>query len=290
MFHQKITTLLVLPVVLGMVAVMVNSLNAKEPLRMKEPPVWQGKELRRFNAAEANQGVAVDDEFFYAITNRAIGKYRKSDGQKVLDWKDSKGGPFIHLNAGLVDNGKLIGAHSNFPGIPMTSSIEYWDAATLQHTDSFSFGILPGGSLTWLARKDKKWFACFVHYNTSQKATGKDSAWSRIVELDGKTKQPVKSWVFPPALLARFNGSSASGGSFGPGGYLYVSGHDGAEIYVLTFPESGSVMNWIATVSAPINGQAFAWDSSRSSILYGINRKTREVIEIQVDIPAAVQK
>jgi hypothetical protein len=38
---------------------------------------WRHEETKRFKADEAHQGVAVDDEHFYAITNAAIGKYRK---------------------------------------------------------------------------------------------------------------------------------------------------------------------------------------------------------------------
>jgi hypothetical protein len=32
---------------------------------------WEHREVRRFKAAEANQGVAVDGEFFYAIDTRS---------------------------------------------------------------------------------------------------------------------------------------------------------------------------------------------------------------------------
>ena len=38
---------------------------------------WRHEELRRFKAAEANQGVAV-----YAIDNHALGKYRKDTGAR----------------------------------------------------------------------------------------------------------------------------------------------------------------------------------------------------------------
>ena len=41
---------------------------------------------KRFKADEAHQGVAVDAEHFYAITNAAIGKYRKDTGERVGGW------------------------------------------------------------------------------------------------------------------------------------------------------------------------------------------------------------
>ena len=40
-------------------------------------------EIKRFPAPEAKQGVAVDDEFAYVVSDFAIGKYRKSDGVRV---------------------------------------------------------------------------------------------------------------------------------------------------------------------------------------------------------------
>jgi len=41
------------------------------------------QELRRFKAAEARQAVAVDAHHFYAIDNRAIGKYDKRTGERI---------------------------------------------------------------------------------------------------------------------------------------------------------------------------------------------------------------
>jgi len=37
----------------------------------------------KFQAAEATQAVAVDHDHFYAIASSQIGKYRRSDGQRV---------------------------------------------------------------------------------------------------------------------------------------------------------------------------------------------------------------
>jgi hypothetical protein len=48
------------------------------------------RRLKRFKADEAHQGVAVDAEHFYAITNAAIGKYRKDTGERVGGWKDDQ--------------------------------------------------------------------------------------------------------------------------------------------------------------------------------------------------------
>src|SRR3546814_8779330 len=46
----------------------------------------------------------------------------------------------------------------------MTSSVEVFDTRTMEHVDSFSFGILRG-SLTWLDRHDGAWWAGFANYD-----------------------------------------------------------------------------------------------------------------------------
>ena len=234
---------------------------------------WQHREIRRLPAAEAHQGVAVDAEHFYAITNRAIGKYRKDTGVRVAGWKDDSDGRFRHLNAGVIIDGKLYCAHSNFPQLPEESSVEIWNTETMQHLESHSFEK-PPGSLTWVDRRDGKWFACFAHY----KATS-DPGLSRVMSFDEQWN-PLATWTFPAIVVARFGKSSSSGGSFGPGGHLFVSGHDATELYLLDLPASGGEMNHLGTVAISAAGQAFAWDRSAGAegVLYSIQRKTKEVI------------
>lgn len=242
---------------------------------------WMSEEIARFPTVEATQGVAVDGEFFYGITNRQIGKYRKNDGKRVTGWKDEKGGPLIHLNAGYVQDGKLICAHSNFPGVPMFSSLEIWDVQTLKHVDSHSFGIGPG-SLTWTTEKDGVRYACFADY--AWKSSGnpnKGPAYTQLVRYDDQWRN-IGGWGFPRELIAQFGQSSSSGGAFGPGGFLYATGHDEKELYVLDFPEAGSTLRWIATVPVPWEGQAFAFDPTDEMVVYGIVRKTKEVVVVKI--------
>ena len=82
------------------------------------------EEFGRFNAVEARQGVAVDADHFYAVTDRGIGKYDKWTGAAVAKWESPKDGPIIHLDSAVVVDGKLYAAHSNYPQEPMTSSVE----------------------------------------------------------------------------------------------------------------------------------------------------------------------
>lgn len=232
---------------------------------------WRHEELRRFPADEANQGVAVDAGFFYAIDNHAIGKYRKDTGARVAGWEGGKGGPIKHLNAGVVLDGKLYCAHSNFPDLPEQSSVEIWDAGTMQHVGEQRFAN-PPGSLTWVDRRDGAWFACFAHYQKTS-----DPARTRVVKFDAEW-EPLTGWTFPSELIQRFAGNSSSGGAFGPGGHLFVTGHDARELYVLEMSNLHTELQWRATIPISAAGQAFAWDPASLGVLYSIERKTREVI------------
>jgi hypothetical protein len=232
---------------------------------------YHQEELRRFKAEEAKQGVAVDNEYFYAITNSAIGKYRKDKGERVGGCEGEKGGHIKHLNAGSVIDGKLYCAHSNFPDLPEQSSVEIWDTATMQHTAEHRFEN-PPGSLTWVVRRGDAWFACFAHYKKTS-----DPALTQVVKYDLQWK-PLAHWKFPKALIDKFAGNSSSGGAFGPDGHLFVTGHDARELYVLDVPETGGELLWRGTISISTAGQAFAWDQSDSGTLYTIERKTKEVV------------
>ena len=64
------------------ICALATLLSLCAPAAVPDAGNWRHEELRRFKAAEANQGVAVDAEFFYAIDNHAIGKYRKDTGAR----------------------------------------------------------------------------------------------------------------------------------------------------------------------------------------------------------------
>jgi len=232
------------------------------------------EELERFAAAESHQGVAVDAEHVYAIANNSIGKYRKADGQFVARWEASAERPLIHLNSGVVVDGRIYCAHSNYPAVPMTSSIEIWDATTLEHAGSHSFGITEG-SLTWIDRHGDEWWAVFAHYSKRPGDLGTE--WTRLVRF-GKDWQRRESWVFPEEVVERFRPSSNSGGSFGPDGLLYCTGHDRPEVYALRLPQAGSTLQLVETVPIANTGQGIAWDRSQSGVLYGIHRKNKQVV------------
>lgn len=227
--------------------------------------------IEAFPAEEAFQAVAVDSSHFYAIASKSVGKYDKSTGERVGFWE----GPVKHLDSGVIIDGKLYAAHSNYPEIPMTSSVEILDAKTLEHINSHSFGIR-WGSCTWIDRHDGSWWAVFGHYEEFADKIGKDNRWTTLVQFNDDW-EPQESWVLPPEVLARFDGKSNSGGSWGPDGTLYLSGHDRGELYAMRLPEMGSVLELVEIISIESEGQGIAWDRSEPGVIYTITRSERVV-------------
>ena len=239
------------------------------------------EELERFNAKEARQGIAVDNKYVYVIGTRAIGKYDKKTHKLIKHWQGEKGGSIIHLDSGVILDGKLYCAHSNYPGVPMTSSVEIWDAATLTHISSHSFGIYRG-SCTWVDRHDGFWWVVFSNYEKWKVKTGKGSLWTSLVKFDGDWRE-LESWVFPSEVIDQFKPMSNSGGSWGPDGFLYCTGHDNPQLYVFQLPQIGSVLKLMEIVPINILGQGIAWDRTNPGIIYGIGKNKRQVVVSKIN-------
>jgi len=232
--------------------------------------------VHSFQTKEAHQGIAVDKDFFYTINTKNIGKYNKQSGEFISEWKDDSN-QIIHLDGGVIVGEKLYCAHSNYPGIPMTSSIEIFNKNTLKHIESHSFGI-KYGSCTWADYYNEFWWVCFSHYDKFEKELHTDNRWTVLVKFD-KNWNEQESWVFPENVLAELKPMSCSGGSWGPDGNLYVTGHDSTKVYVLQLPEIGSKLTYVKTMHVEINGQGIAWDRSNRNYLYGIIRKKNTVVK-----------
>jgi hypothetical protein len=249
----------------------------------------EATELRRWKPRGAGQGVAVDDGHFYGIGNFIVGKYDKRTGERVAEWIGLRGGPIIHLNGGIVQDGRLVCAHSNFPELPMASSIEIFDRTTLEPVQTLSLGIRHG-SLTWAERKDGFWWACFANYSDRGGTPGLDNRWTLFGKFDSAWNM-VESWLFPSQVVAAWGRMSSSGGSWGDDGLLYVTGHDAKEMYVLRLPARGVKLEYVTTIAVPFEGQAFAWDPSERRVAYGITRSTGEVVVARIpEIPVALRQ
>jgi outer membrane protein assembly factor BamB len=234
------------------------------------------EEVRRIAAPEANQAVAVDADHFYAIDNSAIGKYEKKTGKRVSGWECERGKPLIHLDSGVIHDRVLYCAHSNYPDLPMVSSIETWDTKTLRHTGSHSFGIF-NGSATWVDIRDGYRYVTFAHYRNNADEPSRNPKWTVLLQFDSDWRQ-LQGWVYPEEVVSKLGNYSISGGLFAPDGRLYCTGHDNAEVYVLRFPEGGSALVLEDIFPIPMNGQGIALDASEPGTLYGIDRRKREII------------
>lgn len=238
-------------------------------------PSLQATEVARFPAEEAKQGVVADERFVYAISNSEIGKYDRRSGERIGGWK---GDPalFRHMNSCILHGPEIVCAASNYPAVPMASSIEWFDARKLVHSRTRSLG--PGrGSLTWLDWHAGSWWACFANYDGKGGEPGRDHRLTTLVRYSPDFAEQG-AWLFPDEVLARFAPYSSSGGVWGEDGLLYVTGHDRAEMYALRIPQAGSTLEHVATVAIPGEGQAISWQRGGKRVLWSIRRQSREAV------------
>ena len=248
-------------------------------------PAGTLSQTAEFKAPEANQAVAVDGRHFYAVDNQTIAKYDRNTGELVQRWQGDKDGPILHLDSAMIKDGKLYAAHSNYPQWPMTSSLEVFDAKTLKHLASHSFGI-NWGSLTWVDWHNGYWWMGFANYDRPfgpNKSPYGYKVATQVIKFSADFR-PLEFWTLPKSLLDKFEQMSNSGGSWGPDGYLYLSGHDPAEVYKVRLPKMGSVLEVVETLPMNIRGQGIAWDRNgkaddrrpyrRTGSLWGIIRAT----------------
>ena len=238
--------------------------------------------VQRLATQEATQGVASDGAYLYAVGNSEIGKYRRSDGQRVAHWQ-GEAQRFPHLNSCTIVEAELVCAASNYPAVPQLSRVEVFDRDSLEHKRTVDLGAQPG-SLTVMDRHDGKWWAVFANYDGKGGAPGRDHRQTLLVRFDNAF-QPEARWSFPPAVLERFAPRSCSGASWGADGRLYVSGHDRPEIYVMTVPESGGEMVLQAIVPVTTGGQAIDWDPQAPDLLWSIARTGRAVVAHRIAMP-----
>ena len=219
----------------------------------------------------------MDARHFYAISNRRIGKYDKESGERVGGWEGAPAGPIIHLDSGIVLDGRLYCAHSNYPGVPMVSSIEVFETATLEHVGTHSLGIL-SGSATWIDRgPDGYWWVAFGRYAGRGGVPDQGPAWTNLVKFDESWRR-VAGYVYPNEVVERFEDMSNSGGAWGEDGRLYATGHDEGEVFALSLPTAGSVLELHEVLPVSAEGQGIAWDRTAPDTLYSIIRSRREVV------------
>lgn len=249
--------------------------NSSANANANGPATHNAQEVRRYEAPEARQGVAVDARRFYAIDNRTIAAYDRASGQQIARWQGDPA-EFKHLNSCIVRKSQLVCAHSNYPQVPMASSIEIFDARTLRHVASHSLG--PGtGSLTWIVWHKGSWWAAFANYDGKGGDAGRDHRATVLTRMDESFTQR-EAWVFPDSVLAKIKPYSTSGGVWGDDGLLYVTGHDAAEIYAMALPDAGATLRHVATIAVATKGQAIAWDPAEPRTIWSISREQSSVV------------
>jgi hypothetical protein len=241
----------------------------------------QAVALDVYQTEEARQGAAADRQHLYAIDNSTIAKYEKADGSLVARWEGIRGGAIGHLNSCFAEKAQLYCANSNFPEVPMASSVEVFASDSLQHTRSLSLGIMDEGSLTWFNRLGDGWLAGFAHYDGQGGTNFKDHRFATINRYDQRWRR-LGGWMIPDSIARQMQPYAASGGALGADGLLYISGHDKPEVYVLAAPRMGPKLIHVATISVDIEGQAIVWDDSAERVLVGISRSSREIRTFQI--------
>lgn len=252
-------------------------LLAADIAAIKAPPAVVP--VDRFPAEEARQGVVADKQYVYAISNAEIGKYDRLTRKRVAQWR---GDPqlFQHMNSCILKNRLIVCAASNYPAVPQTSSIEWFDTKKMAHVGSRSLG--PGrGSLTWLDWYDGSWWACYANYDNKGGEPGRDHRLTTLVRYSLEFAE-LGAWLFPTSVLERFAPFSSSGGIWGKDGLLYVTGHDRPELYALRLPKAGSTLHHVATIPITTNGQAIAWEQDVDRIMWSIERNDQAVVAVRV--------
>lgn len=243
------------------------------------PALLSAAEVRRLPAEDARQGVASGADALFAIDNRAIARIDPASGRPIARW-DGDPAKFKHLNSCIVHDRALICAGSNYPDVPQESRVETFDARTLAHRTTRDIGA-GLGSLTWVDWHDGAWWACFANYDGKGGAPGRDHRATLLVRYDRAWHETAR-WTFPDSVLERFAPRSSSGGAWGDDGLLYVTGHDRPELYALRVPKSGAVLEHVATIAIPTDGQAIGWDEKNWRLLWSIERKSREIVASRI--------
>jgi len=240
--------------------------------------------VARFTTPAARQGVCADAGHVYVVDDRLILKFDKATQQEVARFETPREGPIIHMNSLSLHEGRLYAAHSNYPEEPMLSSLEIFDAATLRHVGSHSFGFMPGSLTTW-EWHDDAWWAVWANYSRvfgrNQRPYG-NTHWTHMTRHAPDMRQTA-GWSFPADILTRAEPMSISGASWGPGldggaKLLWCTGHDHKEAYALRLPRQGMRLERVATLPIEAEGQAIAWDRDEPGLLWQIIRSSRSVV------------
>jgi hypothetical protein len=235
-------------------------------LLFAELPVGKGSYqlTRTLDSPDAMQAAVADDQFVYAISNRRVARHDRTTGELLA----VSTGDAEHLNYGILHDGRMYLAHSNYPKRPEQSDLRVLEPKDMILTTHHVFES-PPGSLTWALPKNGEWWCHFAHY-------GADNGRSVLVQYRTDWTE-IRRFTYPSALVADWGRNSLSGGLW-DGDILLATGHDDQQIYRLRLPATGTVMDLVDTVPAPFTGQGFARDPATPGGLVGIHRPKRQIL------------
>ncbi len=231
------------------------------------PPAWQ--QQAEMAAPEAFQAATADQSFVYAISSQKIAKYDRVTGKRLA----VSTGEAKHLNSGVLWQGKLLSAHSNYPTIPEISEIKQLDLESMELSTLKDFGDF-GGSLVWIVRHNDHWWCNFAKY-------GDRNAETFLVKFDNRWNERAR-WTYPDQVIRLLGRYSLSGGLW-LNEELLVSGHDKPELYRLRLPATGNVLEFVGSEPVPFTGQGFAIDPVTNGLV-GIKRADRKVVFVSRDV------
>ena len=218
----------------------------------------------------------MDRSYFYAVDNTSITKHSRETGAPLLQFAGVDGGPLIHMDSGAVGRWPAVRgalqlqrvADGELRGGLRRAHAESRRLAQLRHRPRVTHLDRP--------RHDGYWWAAFANYDrVFDGAVYGDTDNTQVVRMNDRF-EVVAGYTIPTEILDRFRPMSNSGGSWGPDGRLWITGHDLGEAYVMEPPRAGSELRWIATVRLPgVEGQGIAWDlSGPRPTLWAIKRST----------------
>lgn len=227
---------------------------------------WE--KMQEWSSPDARQAAAANEHYIYAINNHTISKYDRATGNLIMtkDYPKTK-----HLNSGYFYKDLLYCAHSNYPNQPDSSSIRIINPENLILTKTINLGK-SDGSLTWIVKNKDHWYALFAYY-------GKDNHLTYLAKMNNNW-EVIGKWSFPKTIIEEMGKMSISGGVPWREGFL-VTGHDEKNLYYLTLPKKGKILNFIEKYNAPFTGQGIALDPLNGGLV-GINRAKKSLISSQL--------
>lgn len=239
---------------------------------------------------QANQSVAVNNDFIFVINKTSIVKHNKASGELIKTFSTIGHERMKQLNNGIV-LGRLLYVCNYYDG---NNTIEVLDL-DLEH--KYYIEVKGNsGELKAIDYFQGRWWALFGH-------DGDKTSQTIIAELYGPygpakiqaSEQRQKNiffnrvkgaparwnirnrWHFPTDVYKHISPRTFAGFSFGPDHLVYVAGYGSEVIYVLEMDYHMNVLMLQKMIETELNGGGVVWDR-KNEVMYGVNKERGEVV------------